>query len=741
MKRLIFLLALLLTPRSSVAQTDEDGPAAAKDSEPQPVKVYDGFDEGPTLKWELRDPDPQHYSYEKRPGTLTITTQKGGLYRASNNCKNLFVLPNPLQGGKDFEITTCLVDFEPTARWHQGGMVCLDDEDNYLKLVCEYNGGPPKRKLTVIRETRGSVAPHTYYTSVPEVERLWLRLTKRGNRYAYSSSADGESFRAHGELSWGDGAPKYVGLIAKNSNNDEITKVDASFDFFELRERLPGERPVFLYTMPSSGDVVDLLGFINDLRKFQPDNPEDAALHNRRAPSLLKIAAQRILQTEQDRKSEAYQTALLVLLEDRARILADAVPAQQQQTVDLVKLYLTARVEEVGRALEAQDLALTLSVGDALERAGNLKLATEAYTAFADLIAKGDDRTHTESLKMLQGAARRLGLTGKAFEPAVADALGTQIDWAEYRGKTVVVLFVSAQSDASLDELRRAGMMQALYRDRGLDVLCICVDRDRRPAKKLLEEEQFPWTIVLAPEPDTSHPLVTHLGVTTAPTMMMLDKQGKVVSPRIQSDELTKWLEESLGPPYDPKGELSFVDLPSKANLKLADKLGNIANNDLSELPRGEQTFAGVPFAIRDAVIQLAGQNLTERPEKIEGIPINTTFGKLYFLHGTAWKENDGAVIGQYRVNYEGGAVETVPIVYGQDVRNWHINPDPRPTGRSTIAWTGQNAYTRRFNASVRLYLGVWENPRPAERVVSIDYVSSNTLAAPFCVAMTAEQP
>ena len=41
----------------------------------------------------------------------------------------------------------------------------------------------------------------------------------------------------------------------------------------------------------------------------------------------------------------------------------------------------------------------------------------------------------------------------------------------------------------------------------------------------------------------------------------------------------------------------------------------------------------------------------------------------------------------------------------------------------------------------IRLYLSVWRNPHPAKKIASLDYASTMTKAAPFCVAITAEGP
>ena len=57
--------------------------------------AFDGFDDQLSLDWEIRNHDPSHVSLEKKPGTLTVTTQEGGFYRLNTDCKNLFLVECP----------------------------------------------------------------------------------------------------------------------------------------------------------------------------------------------------------------------------------------------------------------------------------------------------------------------------------------------------------------------------------------------------------------------------------------------------------------------------------------------------------------------------------------------------------------------------------------------------------------------------------------------------------------------
>lgn len=201
--------------------------------EEPPRRIRDDFDGQFSLDWQVRNVDLSRISLTKNPDALTITTQKGGFYGDATTHRNLLLTASPIEGDGNLEVTTCLIGFDPRNNYQQAGLVCLDDEDNFIKWTYEWNEARGRQVLALIRETSGSPAPHTYVYDIPQGKKLWLRLTKQGNRYAYSASQDGESFRVHGALPWGDGDPAWLGLVAWNAT-DTAPEIDALFDFFEV---------------------------------------------------------------------------------------------------------------------------------------------------------------------------------------------------------------------------------------------------------------------------------------------------------------------------------------------------------------------------------------------------------------------------------------------------------------------------------------------------------------------------
>jgi hypothetical protein len=191
-----------------------------------------------------------------------------------------------------------------------------------------------------------------------------------------------------------------------------------------------------------------------------------------------------------------------------------------------------------------------------------------------------------------------------------------------------------------------------------------------------------------------------------------------------------------------PKEKFIFIDLQTKANQKRTDSFitGRFEGNDLSDLPKGEQKFAGVRFKIGAKVIQLYGTQAQKWPAQVEGIAVGQKFTKLHVLHATGFKSEENTVIGSYTIHYADKTKATLDIVYGKDLRDWMARSDAeKEIGQGKMAWEGTNPSEKKNGGKVRLFLRTWKNPHPKKKVVSIDFTSAKTLSAPFCVAMTIE--
>ncbi len=198
--------------------------------------LIDEFNGKFDLVWEPIRHDSTHASLTKNKGKLTITTQAGTLgfdetRSSSGPAKNLYLIANPAAGGGDFVVTTCIDSFKPTIKFQQAGLLVYDDDDNYLKCDMEFAGSGARFKY--MRETNGRRILDTDM-AVPQSDRIWIRITKKGNMYERLYSKDGKAFVSAGAQDWGNGSPKWIGIVAKNGSTD-ADDIDAVFDSFEVR--------------------------------------------------------------------------------------------------------------------------------------------------------------------------------------------------------------------------------------------------------------------------------------------------------------------------------------------------------------------------------------------------------------------------------------------------------------------------------------------------------------------------
>ena len=203
--------------------------------------VIESFNGKLHLSWKVVRPDKKRHSLTKNKGKLTITTQRGTIYAESDKtnvkAKNLFLVGNPY-GRADFEVSVRVSKFEPTATYQQAGLLLYDDDDNYLKFVWEAKTDAGNH-LVYIRETEAKPL-HSYGATPENKGEVWLRLTRRKNKYEYAASGDGKKWTVYGEEEWKEKAPRRIGLMAKNGPTD-APETDACFDEFRVRALKPKE--------------------------------------------------------------------------------------------------------------------------------------------------------------------------------------------------------------------------------------------------------------------------------------------------------------------------------------------------------------------------------------------------------------------------------------------------------------------------------------------------------------------
>ena len=308
----------------------------------------------------------------------------------------------------------------------------------------------------------------------------------------------------------------------------------------------PAAAPVDRYAVPE-GDVARLLTFIDELQKFRPTTLEEYENHQQKSPAALKLAAERILALEKDPASEVFQKATGYILQSRVQTLMTVSADEQRKISADVLAHVMAK-----ETLTRLEFSLAFSTARSLENLGNKELALEAYSAFGKRFSESQDPMLARYGQKMLGSARRINLPGNEMQLEGKTVDGRPFNWKSYRGKVVLVDFWATWCGPCVREIPNVKKQYELYHDKGFDVVGISLDEKREELKKFIEEQQLPWVCLFEDGSGGNHPMAVYYGVMAIPTVILVDKEGKVVNLNAHGDELASELERLLGP-AEPK--------------------------------------------------------------------------------------------------------------------------------------------------------------------------------------------
>jgi hypothetical protein len=186
----------------------------------------------------------------------------------------------------------------------------------------------------------------------------------------------------------------------------------------------------------------------------------------------------------------------------------------------------------------------------------------------------------------------------------------------------------------------------------------------------------------------------------------------------------------------DKSGDFSLLDLASH----YTDRGTNVQDS----IPKGKQTFDGVPFILKGR-IELTGMNAARKgeflPTEVTGVPVNAKAGRLHLILGARHGQKDGTPLGNVLLHYKNGEERSLRLAYGIHARNsFETNDVPTKkliTPNTTIAWEKSPGTNE---TAVRLYHAILSNPLPDEEIASIGFASLFNAATPIIFAATLEK-
>ena len=179
-------------------------------------------------------------------------------------------------------------------------------------------------------------------------------------------------------------------------------------------------------------------------------------------------------------------------------------------------------------APDAAEAMLQLAI--AQEFAGQEDAAKKWYARIVRSFA------NSSAAKKAAGAQRRLSSIGKTIVLTGKSSTGGVIDLAKYRGRVVLVQYWATWCEPAKRDMAVLKELVSKY-GRSLSIIGVNLDNSAKDLADYLANNRLPWPQIFEEGGLDSRP-ANQLGILTLPTMILVDKQGKVVNRNIQMAEL-----------------------------------------------------------------------------------------------------------------------------------------------------------------------------------------------------------
>jgi thiol-disulfide isomerase/thioredoxin len=196
---------------------------------------------------------------------------------------------------------------------------------------------------------------------------------------------------------------------------------------------------------------------------------------------------------------------------------------------------------------DAELAGLAMQLAGAFEHMpGGEPLAAQSLRTFGPIFAKSNDQRIRQMGESFAGTLRRLSLPGQPMEIKGTLLDGTPFDQQRLAGKVVLVDFWATWCGPCVAEIPNMLKEYEKYHDKGFEVVGVSLDEDREALVEFVKEKKIPWPILHEKSTGDGwqHPLATYYGITGIPQLILIGRDGNVITLNARGGQLGERLAE-----------------------------------------------------------------------------------------------------------------------------------------------------------------------------------------------------
>jgi thiol-disulfide isomerase/thioredoxin len=230
---------------------------------------------------------------------------------------------------------------------------------------------------------------------------------------------------------------------------------------------------------------------------------------------------------------------------EQERKVLDAIEGPMESVPEVLKELQEYYAQE---KLGPKHLRMASSTVALINRLEDGDAREKHFGEFGKTFATSSDKELARYGKKLakKPAATESDLVGQSLELSGTTASGGAFAWETYRGKVVLVDFWATWCGPCRREMPNVKALHEKLRERGFAVVGVSLDEDQEALAAYLEENAIAWETLAG---EGTQQLAEKYGVRGIPTMMLIDKEGKIAGVAHNVAALAPIAEKLLGGP------------------------------------------------------------------------------------------------------------------------------------------------------------------------------------------------